>query len=124
MTTKIILRELTLSCSIGIDRAEKHLRQQLVLDADIILANLPDDDATVSYDYHTAVVRLRQLAAKQHYGLMETFAEAAAGTLLAENAAATVRVYCRKPKPFDDLSAAGVEIVRHRCPESQQKDEQ
>ena len=112
MTTKIILRELTLSCVIGTDAAEQHVRQKLLLDADITLARLPGSDDTPSYDYHAAVVQLRGLAAAQHYGLMETFAEAAAAALLVNATAAAVRVYVRKPRVFADLAAAGVEVVR------------
>lgn len=114
MTTKIILHELTLYCSIGIDAAEKHVRQQLLLDAEITLARLPADDTAASYDYHQATQRLRDLAAAKHYGLVETFAQAAADTLLENPAAQSVRVYCRKPRPFSDLKAAGIDITRNR----------
>lgn len=113
MSMKIILREMQLSCLIGINAAEKHLRQRLLLDADITLAAPPADDATPSYDYDAAAAALRALAAKQHYGLMETFAEQAAAVLLAQGGASAVRVYVRKPQVFADLAAAGVEIEKH-----------
>ena len=94
--------------------AEGHVRQRLLLDADIALVALPADDAAASYDYEAAVIALRAMAERQHYGLMETFAEAAADTLLQNPAAAAVRVYVRKPKVFADLEAAGVEVKRQR----------
>lgn len=127
MTTKILLRDLTLSCIIGTDAAEAHIRQQLLLDADITLQHTPADDTTPSYNYHSAVVALRQLA-ETPCGLMETFAQNAAACLLnlnpnlnpnAQNtqktnttpAAGEVRVYVRKPRVFADLASAGVEVI-------------
>ena len=110
MSMKIILREMQLSCSIGITAAERHLRQPLLVDAEVTLATAPADDTTPTYDYDRAAEALRELAAAQHYGLMETFADVAADVLLALGGAAEVRVFVRKPKVFADLAAAGVEV--------------
>ena len=113
MSNKIILRDFTFSCIIGIDAAEQHLPQKVLLDADISIAAAPADDATPVYNYYDAVVQLRTLA-HARYGLLETLAEQAAALLLTDRAVQEVRLYCRKPKIFPDLGAAGVEIVRRR----------
>lgn len=113
MDNKIILRDFTLSCVIGIDAAEQHLPQRVLLDADITLTAAPADDTTPVYNYYTAVVQLRALA-QERYGLLETLAEQAAALLLADSAVQEVRLYCRKVHIFPDLGAAGVEIVRRR----------
>lgn len=109
-TTKIILRDLRLSCLIGVDAPERRVRQTLLLDADITLAAVHADDSSPTLDYREATEKLRHLAAESQFGLMETFAAKAAALLQQEAAANRVRVYCRKPKPFSDLAEAGVEV--------------
>ena len=111
-TTKIILQELRLSCLIGIDAAERHVRQQLVLDVEICVNQLPDSDDAPVLNYYEVIKRLRDFAATADCGLMETFAEQAASLLLVYDSVLSVRVYCRKPMPFADIAAAGVEICR------------
>lgn len=113
MTDSIILRGLSLKCIIGIDAAEKCVRQLLLLD---VVLN-PDKAAaadTPAVDYHAVVCCLHNLAAQSRHGLMEDFAEEAATVLLREFNISRVRVYCRKPKPLAGLAEAGVEIIRER----------
>lgn len=114
--TKIILRELRLSCLIGVDPAERHVRQTLLLDVDITLGGKLSGkitaDKTPPLDYRVVITKLRALAAGETFGLMETFATRAADLLLDDSAAKAVRIYCRKPTPLAGLAAAGVEVQR------------
>ena len=122
MMDSIILQGLSLKCIIGIDAAEKYVRQLLVLD--IVLnpfgycsePNKAADAHTPAVDYHAVVCRLRLLAEESRHGLMEDFAEETAAVLLREFDISRVRVYCRKPKPLAGLAEAGVEIIRSRSP--------
>lgn len=111
--TKLILRDLRLHCLIGVDPAERRIRQPLLVDADIVLAAADGGgaaDDTPLVDYRAAADALRKLAKDEQFGLMETFAQKAAETLLEFAGAAAVRIYCRKPAPFADLGAAGAEV--------------
>ena len=102
-----------MKCIIGIDAAEKQVRQLLVLDIILNPAQTTAAD-TPAVDYHAVVCRLRLLAAESRHGLMEDFAEEVAAVLLCEYDVSRVRVYCRKPKPLAGLAEAGVEITRNR----------
>ena len=115
MMDSIILQGLSLKCIIGIDAAEKYVRQLLVLDI-VLNPNKAADAHTPAVDYHAVVCRLRLLAEESRHGLMEDFAEETAAVLLREFDISRVRVYCRKPKPLVGLAEAGVEIIRSRSP--------
>ena len=113
-TTKIILRELRLSCRIGIDEAERHCRQTVTVDAEISLRAAPAGDDAPSVDYAAAAEGLRALAARQEFGLMETFARACAELLMKNAEVCAVCVVCCKPKPFADLAAACARVCLQR----------
>ena len=102
------LRGLRLQCLIGIDAAEKHARQTLILDADI--TPLPADGIAV--DYAKLTKRLQEWSHQTRHDLVEDFTAAAADLILAEFKAASARVYCRKPKPLPGLDEFGAEITR------------
>ena len=65
-------------------------------------------------DYAAVFRRMQSFAAGKQHGLMEEFALEAARIILAEFAAESVRVYCRKPRPFAALGEAGAEITVRR----------
>ena len=109
----VILRGLSLKCIIGIDHAEKHVRQPLLMDVVMDCSNTTVDN-TPKVDYHAVVRRLKLLETESRHGLMEDFAEEVAAILLNEFNIERVCVYCRKPKPLPGLAEAGVEIVRSR----------
>ena len=115
-TNKIILRQLALSCIIGIDEAEQPVRQAIRIDAEISLKTLPTDDKTPLVNYADLVETLRLLARENRFGLLETFAEQAAQTLLTPEAVSEVRLYCHKPKIFPDIREIGIEITRSKTP--------
>ena len=111
ITTKIILRELSLHCIIGIDPAEAHIKQRVLIDADITIQYAPEKDAAPTYDYSAAADALRELA-QTPVKLLETLAHDAAARLLAQSPAAmSARVYARKPRVFADIESAGVEVI-------------
>lgn len=115
VTCRIILRQLRLFCKIGIDPAEQEIAQQLLTDIDITpSADSVADSAVPSVDYAAVIIRLREFAAAKPHALMENFARQAATMIITEFAADTVRIYCRKPRPFADIEEAGVEIIEHR----------
>ena len=108
-TGTLRLRGLRLQCLIGIDAAEKHARQTLILDADI--TPQPSEDG-IAVDYAKLTKRLQEWSHTARHDLVEDFTAAAADLILAEFKAASARVYCRKPKPLPGLDEFGAEITR------------
>src|SRR5216110_361840 len=95
----ILIRDLRLEALIGIHRRERHVVQTLSLDLDIGLpspAVFASDRVADTIDYEQVALRIRALAAEQHYRLVETFADRIAGILVEEFAALWVRVSVAK----------------------------
>lgn len=109
---RIFLRRMVVSCKIGVDRAEAHAPQMLLVDAEIIPAR------GAFCDYAAVRRRLRALAESKQHGLMEDFAREAAEMILAEFPAEKARIVCRKPRPFADVGEAGAEVEIRRGADS------
>ncbi|MGU9951136.1 MAG: dihydroneopterin aldolase [Gammaproteobacteria bacterium WSBS_2016_MAG_OTU1] len=108
---RIFLRQMSISCKIGIDPAEQQTPQKLILDVEITPA-ADDASSILSVDYAAVFYRLQTFAAAKQHTLLETFAAEVADILLNEFAIAAVRVVCEKPRPFAGLGGAAAEIVR------------
>lgn len=102
---------------IGIDSSEQHVlqpvRMNLRIGVPAIRACTTDRiEDTINY----AAVRsaIHALLASHGVRLLEALAEAVARLLITEFGAHWVRVALAKPAKFDDVSAVGVQIERHR----------
>lgn len=114
---RIFLREIRLSCRIGIDPAENEVSQLLLTDVEITPVAKPEsvsDGQKPEVDYAAVLARIREFAASKQHQLMEQFASEVADIILNEFAAAEVKVSCRKPTPFSDIAEAGVEVCKTR----------
>ena len=113
------MRGLRLSCFIGVDAAEKHARQAVVMDVEITpLVGEKAADGQLSapaVDYAVLARRLREWAEQTRHGYAEDMAAAAADLILGEFAAAEVRIYCGKIRPLAGLDQFGAEIVRAKA---------
>ncbi|MGI9337024.1 MAG: dihydroneopterin aldolase [Gammaproteobacteria bacterium] len=112
---RIFLRGLRLSCFIGVDAAEQHVRQAVVMDAEITpLAgdNAADGAFVPAVDYAVLARRLREWAEQNHHHYVEDLAAAAADLIIKEFAAAEVRIHCAKIRPLAGLDQFGAEVVR------------
>ena len=111
----IFVEGLTGQTVIGIDQAELHAPQPLVID---VVAGVPrpaacdTDDIADTIHYGQVRERLLRLMREHRIQLLEAFAEAIATILLDEFGAAWVRVKVVKPRKFDDVAAVGVQIER------------
>ncbi len=114
---RMFVRDLVLSCSIGVHRHERDAAQRVRLNIDLAVA---DDSAGLSgrladtVDYENIVERARSIAGARHYTLVETLAEALAAMCLADPRVHTARIRVEKPDVFADTGAVGVEIERPR----------
>ncbi len=120
MTTrsdKIIIRDLTLTMSVGIHAFEKVNLQRVIVSLEITVAPNPqwnDDDINTVLSYADIVGEIEGIAQSTHMNLVETFAERIAQSVLAHNEAIDVRVRVEKPDIIDNVAGIGVEIVRTR----------
>jgi len=112
----VFVRGLRLEAEIGVNADEFGRRQPLVIDAEIAL--IPPERCEhigETVNYELVVQRAQAIAAAGHVRLIETFAQRLAESLLAEPAAARVRIRIEKPEALAPHAlAAGVEITLAR----------
>ena len=114
----ILIRDLRLEALIGIHRRERHVVQTLSLDLDIGLpspAVFASDRVADTIDYEQVALRIRALAAEQHYRLVETFAERVAALLLQDFGAPWVKVSASKIGILANARLVGVSIERRKA---------
>jgi len=113
----IFVRDLVMSCSIGVYRHERDAPQRVRLNLDLAIeddtAGLTDRiDDTVSYE--DIVQKARQIIASRHYNLVETLAESVAEMCLEDSRVHIVKARVEKLDVFADAGSVGVEIERTR----------
>ena len=113
----VIIRELRVTCIVGVLPAERTAAQEVVVSLEVGTDTAPaarsgELDRTI--DYAALAERARELIVAGRYRLLETMAEDLAACVLADPRAAAVRVTVRKPAAIADARDAGVEIVRGR----------
>ena len=113
----IFIRELRLEARIGFHRRERIGPQAVRIDLEIGIADsavFESDRVADCIDYDTVVARVRELAAAQHYNLVETLADRIAGVLVGEFGAAWAKVSVAKPGIMKDAGPVGVMVERRR----------
>ncbi len=113
----IFVRDLVLTCSIGVYRHERDAPQSVRLNLDLAIrddrAGITDRiDDTVSYE--GIVDRAQGIVAARHYNLVETLAESLAGMCLNDDRVIVVNVRVEKLDVFPYAGSVGVEIERSR----------
>ena len=81
---RIFLRGIRFYCRIGIDAAEREVRQKLLADVEIVPIATSESSALPAVDYAAVLRRLRVFAESKQHDLMENFAEEAADIILNE----------------------------------------
>jgi len=113
----IVIRDLRVEALIGIHRRERHVPQTLTIDLEIGLpseAVFASDKVSDTIDYEQVALRIRALAAAQHYRLVETVAERIASLITAEFGAPWVKVSVAKIGILPNAKFVGVTIERRR----------
>ena len=111
----IILRDLRVDALIGIHRRERHVRQTLSIDLDIGIPGttvFKSDKVADTIDYEQVALKIRELAASQHFRLVETLAERIAELLLKDMGAPWVKVSVAKIGILPNAKFVGVTIER------------
>ena len=111
----IVIRDLRVEALIGIHRRERHVMQTLSIDLDIGLpggAVFASDKVADTIDYEQVALRIRALAAAQHYRLVETFADRVASFIISDFGAPWVRLSVAKIGILPNAKFVGVTIER------------
>ena len=111
----ILIRDLRVEALIGIHRRERHVQQTLSIDLDIGLPGrevFASDKVADTIDYEQVALRIKALAAAQHYRLVETVADRIAALLTADFGAPWVKVSVAKIGILPNAKFVGVTIER------------
>ena len=115
---RIFIRDLVLSCSIGVHDYEKLAPQRVRIYVDVTArepgAALKDDIGRV-VSYEDLVNGIRTIVSQGHINLIETLAERVADLCLSDQRVVTVRVRVEKPDVIVEAGGVGVEIERRRA---------
>ena len=113
----IVIRDLRVEALIGIHRRERHVKQTLSIDLEIGLPGtevFASDKVGDTIDYEQVALRIRELAAAQHYRLVETFADRVATLLTSDFGAPWVKVSVAKIGILPNAKFVGVTLERRR----------
>ncbi|MDP6590241.1 MAG: dihydroneopterin aldolase [Alphaproteobacteria bacterium] len=114
---RVFVRDLVLSCAIGVHAHEQHAPQRVRINVELMVAeeerHLRDRiENVVSYEH--IVDGVRAITGESHINLVETLAERIAGLCLADRRVARVRVSVEKLDIYAEAASVGVEIERVR----------
>ena len=111
----IVIRDLRVEALIGIHRRERHVMQTLSIDLEIGLpspAVFASDKVSDTIDYEQVALRIKALAAAQHYRLVETFADRVATLITSDFGAPWVKVSVAKIGILPNAKFVGVTLER------------
>jgi len=111
----VFVRDLILTCVIGVHAYEKDRRQRVRINVDLGV----DEGEEAHHDrlqnvvcYEDIVARIRGITGDGHINLVETLAERIAAVCLQNSRCRTARVRVEKLDVFADAESVGVEIER------------
>jgi dihydroneopterin aldolase len=113
---RVFVRDLVMSCSIGVHAHEHEHKQRvrLNLDLDVLETAEPlEDDLRNVVCYDEIISAVRRIVDTGHVRLIETLAERVAGLCLADPRIRTARVQLEKLDVYQDVTSVGICIVRH-----------
>jgi dihydroneopterin aldolase len=110
----VFIRDLTLSCKIGVHRQEQLRTQRVCINLDLAVRDERDlhDDLANVVCYERITNAVRAVVSSRHIKLLETLAEEIAGICLEDARVRSVRVRVEKLDIFPDATSVGVEIER------------
>ena len=114
---RVLIRDLTITASIGV-HAHEHLAPQRVrVNVDLRVrtrSGEAGDDIGRVISYEDLIVGIRGIVQQGHINLVESLAEEIAGLCLEDPRAVSVTVRVEKPDIEPDAAGVGVEIHRRR----------
>ena len=117
MIGTIMVEGLEISCIVGIHPHEREEEQALYVDVEIdrdFASATKSEKVDDTVDYVALASKLTELAVKNQYQLIETFAEDAANILIDDFGAERAAVKIMKPAAVPEANWAAVKVERHR----------
>lgn len=111
----VFVRDLELSCLIGVHSHERLRRQRVRINLDLAVEEGPEpvgDELANVVSYEDILDRVRAIAGAGHINLVETLAERIAETCLEDARVRIARIRVEKLDVFEDAASVGVEIER------------
>ncbi len=110
----VFVRDLMLSCKIGVHRHEQARTQRVCINLDLAVRDERDlhDDLANVVCYERITNAVRAVVSGRHIKLLETLAEEIARICLEDARVRSVRVRVEKLDIFPDATSVGVEIER------------
>ena len=113
--TKVFVRGLKVDARIGVYRHEEGRTQPLVIDVELDVAVSDWSRLSETVNYEVIAAKAREVAAKGHRGLVETFAHHLADACFEEPKVTRARIRVEKPLALaPEAAGAGVEITAVR----------
>lgn len=116
-TYRVFVRDLVLECSIGIYDYEKHNRQRVRINAELVVSADPEmshDDIAGVLNYELIVDGIKQIIASGHINLVETLAERVIDLCLVDPRVIAARSVVEKLDVYPEAGSVGVTIERRR----------
>ncbi|WP_446831440.1 dihydroneopterin aldolase [Candidatus Foliamicus sp.] len=116
-TDKLIVKDLRLSATVGVNRWEKAAPQMVAIDLEIGIeaaAAAGKDRISATVDYKRVARDIARLTSSKTFELVETLAEGIAALVLNDHSAPWVRVTVRKPWALRHARDVGVVIEREK----------
>jgi len=113
---RIVVRDLTLSCKLGVSEGERAKFQRVRINVEVEVApQRPiDDDPAKVVDYRSIVPGIRELAQAGQPRLLETLADQIAALCFYDSRTQGVRVRIEKLDRYPDAAGIGVEVTHRR----------
>lgn len=110
----VFVRDLVLSCMIGVHRHEHTAAQRVRINLDLAVqeGRALDDSLSNVVCYERITTGVREIVSRGHINLVETLAEEVAAMCLEDWRVRSVRVRIEKLDVFPDVTSVGVEIER------------
>ena len=116
VSQRIVIRDLTLSCSIGVSDEERARRQRLRINIELAVDYPPPSRDTLSevVDYGRLAAAVRTHVLGTTFRLLETLAEELSDVCFGFPSVSETRVRIEKVDRYADIAGIGVEIARRR----------
>lgn len=117
MADKIIIKEIAVSCTIGIYPEEKQTPQEILIDIEAttdIKKAAKSDEIEDALNYEELEAKAIDLCKSKHHNLIERLVEEIAASCLENRQISEILVRIKKPKALKNSKYSAVEIIRQR----------
>ena len=114
---KVIITDLVFDTSIGIHDFEKKKEQQIKFNIEIDInpfLKAAENNLESIVNYENIINKIKSIAHKRHYNLLETLAEDIFDNLFLSKNIIKIKLRIEKPEIIKDASSVGIEITKKK----------